>query len=88
MGLFGKLFKDSFGEWMKNASFEELEAAYEERRKKWLKKEARTTGEKTYEMKRLDAEIGRRAAEKWKNDPRRSKDPNYRWTDANRGDKD
>ena len=66
MGLFEKLFKDSFGEWMKNASFEELEAAYEKRRQKWLKEEAKTTGEKTYEMKRLDAEISRRAAEKRK----------------------
>ena len=88
MGLFEKLFKDSFGEWMKNASFEELEAAYEKRRQKWLKEEAKTTGEKTYEMKRLDAEISRRAAEKRKNDPSRSKNPNYRWTDANRWDKD
>lgn len=25
--------------------------------------------------------------EKWENDPRRNRDPNYRWTDANRWDK-
>ncbi len=88
MGLLGNLFKDKFGEWMKSASDKELEDAYEARRQKWLKEEARTTGEKTPEMKRLDAEISRRSAEKWENDPRRSKDPNFRWTDANRWDKD
>lgn len=27
-------------------------------------------------------------AEEWENDPRRSKDPNFRWTDSNRWDKD
>ena len=27
-------------------------------------------------------------AEEWENDPRRNKDPNFRWTDANRWDKD
>ena len=88
MGLLSNIFKDKFGEWMENASFDELKDAYEERRQKWLKEEARTTGEKTPEMKRLDKEISRRAAEMWKNDPRRSKDPNYRWTDANRWEKD
>ena len=39
-------------------------------------------------MKRIDSEMSRRSAEKWENNPNRNKDPNYRWTDANRGDKD
>ncbi len=88
MGLFRKRFTDPLGEWMKTASYEDLAAAYEERRQEWLKEEVRITGEKTDEMKRLDAEMSRRTAEKWRNDPRRNKDPNYRWTDVNRFDKD
>lgn len=39
-------------------------------------------------MKRLNFEINKRVAEEWKNDPRRNKNPNFRWTDANRWDKD
>lgn len=39
-------------------------------------------------MKRLNSEINKRAAEEWENDPRRNKDPNFRWADANRWDKD
>ena len=36
----------------------------------------------------LNKEISKRVAEEWENDPRRNKDPNFRWTDANRWDKD
>lgn len=39
-------------------------------------------------MKRIDREMSRRSAKKWENDPRRNKKPNFRWTDANRWDKD
>lgn len=39
-------------------------------------------GEKTPEMKQIDQEMSRRAVEKWENDPRRNRDPNFRWTDA------
>jgi hypothetical protein len=39
-------------------------------------------------MNRLNEEINKRVAEEWGNDPRRNKDPNFRWTDANRWDKD
>ena len=35
-------------------------------------------------MKRLNFEINKRVSKKWKNDPRRNKNPNFRWTDANR----
>ena len=44
--------------------------------------------EKTPKMNRLNKEISKRVAEEWENDPRRNKDPNFRWTDANRWDKD
>ena len=71
--------------WMETATKAELYDAYEEERLEWAKNGG---GEKTQKMKRLDKEISKRAAEEWQNDPRRSKDPNYRWTDANRWDKD
>ena len=38
-------------------------------------------------MDRLDKVISKKAAKEWKKDPRRSKDPNFRWTDANRWDR-
>lgn len=92
MGLLEKLFgdksKDSFGEWMASASDKELADAYESRRLEWLRTGQNGTGEKTPEMKRLNNEISRRSAEKWAKDPHRNTDPNFRWTDANRWDKD
>ncbi|NLE20449.1 MAG: hypothetical protein GX623_06520 [Clostridiales bacterium] len=88
MGLFGKKQRDSFGEWLSSATDKQLEDAYESRRKQWLKDGQCGTGEKTPEMQRINSEKSRRSTEKWKNDPRRNKDPNYRWTDANRWDKD
>lgn len=39
-------------------------------------------------MKKLDSESNRRFKKEWKKDPRRNTDPDYRWTDANRWDKD
>lgn len=39
-------------------------------------------------MNRLNDEISISVAEEWENDPRRNKAPNFRWTDANRWDKD
>mgnify|MGYP004632346841 CR=1 FL=1 len=85
MGLFGDLFKSEFEKWVEGASYEELSDAYEEERQKWIREGYNGgTGEKTAEMKRLDSEISKRAAEEWENDPRRNKDPNFRWTDANR----
>ena len=84
MGLLD-LFKDRFGEWMESASDEELKEAYEERRLRDYK----ATGVRTPEMVRLDKEISRRANEKWRKEhPNYNANPNYRWTDANRWDKD
>ena len=83
MGLLRDLFKSSFQKWIENASYEDLAEAYEQARQQWLKKGG---GDKTQRMYRLDAEMSKRTAEKWKNDPRRNKDQNFRWTDANRWD--
>ena len=80
--------KDEFGDWIENASDDELSDGYEERRQEWARTGFGGNGEKTPEMKRIDREMSRRSAEKWENDPRRNTDPNYRWTDANRWDKD
>ena len=89
MGLFGNLFKSSFEKWVEGASREELSDAYEEERQQLIKDGFNGgTGEKTPKMKRLNDEINKRVAEEWENDPRRNTDPNYRWTDANRWDKD
>ncbi len=88
MGFWSNLFKSAFDIWLETASDEELEAGYEQRRQQWIKDGYGGTGEKTFEMKQIDKEMSRRSAEKWENDPRRNRDPNYRWTDANRWDKD
>ena len=61
---------------------------YESRRLEWLTNGQNGTGIKTLEMQMIDREMSRRSAEKWANDPRRNTDPNFRWTDANRWDKD
>jgi len=87
MGFLGNLFKSSFENWLENASDEDLADGYEERRQDWMKTGFGGNGEKTPEMKRIDAEMNKRTAKKWEKDPRRNKDPNYRWTDANRWDK-
>ena len=89
MGFFSSLFKSAFETWLESASDDELSEGYEKRRQQWIKDGFNGgTGEKTPEMKRIDREMSRRSAEKWENDPRRNRDPNFRWTDANRRDKD
>lgn len=89
MSLFGNLFKSTFEKWVENASHEELSEAYETERQQWIKDGFNGgTGEKTAKMNRLNDEINKRVAEEWENNPKRNKDPNYRWTDANRWDKD
>lgn len=89
MGLFRDVFKSSFEKWVVGASHKELSDAYEEERQCWMKEGfGGGTGEKTYKMKRINDEINKRVAEELKNDTRRNKDPNYRWTDRNRWDKD
>ena len=86
--LIKSCYGNSFEEWVKTASDQELYDEYEKRRQEWMKTGFGGNGEKTPEMKLIDREISNRAAEKWKNDPRRNRNPNYRWTDANRWDKD
>lgn len=88
MGFFSDLFKTAFDKWLETASYEDLADNYEERRQQWMKDGFGGNGERTPEMKRIDREMSRRTAEKWEKDPRRNTDPNFRWTDANRWDKD
>ncbi len=84
MGFFRDLFKDPFDAWLASASDAELAEEYERRRLEWL----RAGGDKTPEMRKLDLELSRRSAERWKHDPFRNPDPNFRWTDAARWDRD
>ena len=91
MRFLSSLFKDNATrksdseKWMETATKEELSAAYEKERKKWLTEGG---GDITPQMERLNEEINKRVAEEWENNPKRSRDPNFRWTDANRWDKD
>lgn len=81
--------EDEFENWVNNASHDELSDAYEFERQEWIKNGFNNgTGEKTPRMNRLNDEISKRVAEEWENNPNRNRDPNYRWTDANRWDKD
>ena len=86
--ILSKNNNDEFQDWLQSASDDELSDGYEQRRQQWAKDGYGGDGEKTPEMKQIDREISRRAAEKWENDPRRNRDPNFRWTDASRWDKD
>lgn len=87
MGL-GDLFNGNFNKWLKNASDKELDDEYEKERQKWIKEGFNHgTGRYTKKMIKIGEETSRRSAERWKNDPRRSKDPNFRWTDENRWEK-
>ena len=74
--------KVSFPDWLKLASKEELETAYEKLRLDFCK-----TGVKSYPMEQISYELGERGAAEWfaKHPP--NLDPNFRWTDANRWDK-
>ena len=78
LGILSDVAKDEVAKVIESGSDEDLENAYEERRLEWLANGQNGNGEKTPDMKRLDREISRHAAEKWKNDPRRNSDPNYR----------
>ena len=69
-------------------SDEDLEISYEKERQRWMNTGFNGDGSHTKKMNRLNKEISRRSAKKWKKDPRRNTDPNFRWTDANRWDKD
>ena len=75
--------KISFPNWLKMASKEELEEAYEQLRLNFCK-----TGLRTYEMEQIGHELGERGAKEWFEKHPPNLDPNFRWTDANRWDKD
>ncbi len=81
--------EDEFENWVSNASHDELSDAYEFERQEWIKNGYNNgTGEKTSKMNRLNDEINKRVADEWENNPNRNRDPNFRWTDANRWDND
>ena len=81
--------ENEFEKWVQDASHDELSEAYELERQEWIKNGYNHgTGEKTLRMKRLDEEISKRVAIEWENNPHRNKDPNFRWTDANRWERD
>ena len=88
MRILKKLQKNSFNSWLQSATDQELADGYEVRRVTWLKNGQDGTGIKTPEMQMIEREMSRRSAEKWAKDPRRNTDPNFRWTDANRWEKD
>ena len=89
MNWFSNLFKNSFDEWLETASKEELSEEYECERQIWIKNGYNgVTGRRTDKMERINKEISRRVAKEWENNPKRNRDPNYRWTDANRWDRD
>lgn len=89
MGLFSRSKKDGFEDWVQKASHSELADAYEQERLQWIKDGYNSgTGRRTKKMERLNAEINKRVEDEWENNPHRNRDPNYRWTDANRWEKD
>ena len=73
--------KISFSDWLKIASREELEEAYEKLRLSFCE-----TGTRPYGMEQIGQELGERGAKEWfkKHPPI----PDTRWTDANRWEKD
>lgn len=81
--VLGKDKKVSLADWLKTASTEELEEAYEKLRLDFCK-----TGIRAYPMEQINDELSERGAKEWfaKHPP--NLDPHFRWTDANRWDKD
>jgi len=75
--------KMPFEDWIKIASIEELNEVYNEKCLEFNK-----TGKKPVWMEQISHEIGMRWAEEWKEKHPPNPDPYYRWTDANRWDRD
>ena len=75
--------KISFDEWLKLASKEELREAYDK-----MMPFFKETGRKTFEMNKISEELGLREAKEWFEKHPPNLDPNFRWTDAARWDKD
>ena len=89
MGLFADLFKSKFEKWVEQASLQELSDAYDEERLQWIKDGYNGgTAIPTPKMNRLNQAIKKRDEEEWENNPKRNRDPNSRWSDANRWEKD
>ena len=76
--------KISFEEWVKLAPTEELNEAYEKLRLGVFCK----IGDKLPEMELISRELGRRCAKEWFEKHPKSFNPNFRWSDANRWDRD
>ena len=74
--------KISFLEWLKIAPKEELQEAYEKLRLNFCK-----TGTKPFGMEQISRELGERGAKEWFEKHPPNTNPNFRWTDANRWDK-
>ena len=75
--------KFSFPEWLKETSNEELDEIYEKMRLEFCK-----TGTKPFGMEQISRELGERGAKEWFEKHPPNLEPNFRWTDANRWDKD
>lgn len=85
-GVTAVIYKNNritFLDWLKIASKEELEEIYEKLRLDFIK-----TGVKTFEMEKISQELGERGAKEWFEKHPPNLDPNFRWTDINRWDKD
>ena len=76
--------KISFEDWVKMAPTDELEEAYEKLRLGVFCK----TGDRPPEMNRIGYELGERGAKEWFEKHPKSFNPNFKWSDANRWDKD
>ena len=70
-------------DWLKSASKEELEDAYEQMRLDFQK-----TGIKSSAMEQIGHELGERGAKEWFEKHPPNTDPLFQWTDVNRWDKD
>lgn len=81
--IYCKNKKISFPEWIQMASIEELNEIYEKLRLEFCK-----TGIKPFGMERISRELGSRGAKEWFEKHPPNTDPNYRWTDKTRWDRD
>ena len=79
-----KKSKVSFEDWIKISPTEELKEAYEKLRLEIFCK----TGDRPPEMERISQELCKRGAKEWFAKHPNSYNPSFRWSDANRWDKD
>lgn len=81
--VFYKNNRVSFPDWVRKTSKEELNEVYEKMRLEFSK-----TGTKPFGMEQISHELGERGAKEWFEKHPPNLNPNFRWTDANRWDKD